>query len=305
MEVILLFFFFPMVILLGCLIPVIDHLDKRKKQKEAEAAYEAWLNRYGDIDTIMLSQSQIEDIQENTQLPCLLDEEIPSILDPDEVAVYYAIADLVKKKYYTGRFFITTKRVVFTNDEKGFDLLNKKISAFFVQDQYIVIQSGRSVFQLELARPELVKTVFDAVITNSMPIESMGEDEFLEEDLSYLDESLPLSNMDGHQFEYYCADLLRKNGFSKVEVTPGSGDQGVDVLSEKDGVKYAIQCKKYSSPLGNTPVQEVNAGKTYYNCHVAVVMTNSTFTKSATKLAAATGVLLWDGMKIKEFAENL
>ena len=99
--------------------------------------------------------------------------------------------------------------------------------------------------------------------------------------------------MEGHEFEYFCADLLRRHGFVNVSVTPGSGDQGVDVLAEKEGVKYAVQCKKYASPLSNTPVQEVNAGKMFYRCHVGVVMTNSTFTPGAIELAEATGVLLW------------
>jgi HJR/Mrr/RecB family endonuclease len=46
--------------------------------------------------------------------------------------------------------------------------------------------------------------------------------------------------------------------------------------------------------LGNTPVQEVYAGKTFYRCHVGVVMTNSTFTKGAVELADSVGVILWD-----------
>ncbi|MBR5313400.1 MAG: restriction endonuclease [Clostridia bacterium] len=113
-------------------------------------------------------------------------------------------------------------------------------------------------------------------------------------DEDYTDMFSVIDGMDGHTFEYFCADLLWKNGFIEVSVTKGSGDQGVDILATKDGIKYAIQCKNYSSPLGNTPVQEVNAGKTFYNCHVGVVMTNSTFTKGAKTLAQATGILLWD-----------
>jgi predicted RecB family endonuclease len=107
--------------------------------------------------------------------------------------------------------------------------------------------------------------------------------------------------MDGHIFELFCAELLRKNGFVEVYVTKGSGDQGVDVLASKDGVKYAIQCKNYSTALGNTPIQEAYAGKTYYNCHVAVVMTNSNFTPKAKDLASSTGVLLWD----REIVSNM
>ena len=110
--------------------------------------------------------------------------------------------------------------------------------------------------------------------------------------------------MSGHDFEYFCAELLRKNGFLDVKVTKGSGDQGVDILAKKDGIKYAIQCKNYASPLGNTPVQEVNAGKIYYRCHVGVVMTNSTFTQGAKTLAEATGVLLWDRSVLTQMMDN-
>lgn len=127
-----------------------------------------------------------------------------------------------------------------------------------------------------------------------IPAYKHGSEDSRTEDVSSID------GMDGHAFEHYCAQLLRKNGFGDVSVTPGSGDQGVDILATKDGIKYAIQCKNYASSLGNTPIQEVNAGKVFYNCHVGVVMTNSTFTPKATELAKATGVLLWDRKKLQE-----
>lgn len=106
--------------------------------------------------------------------------------------------------------------------------------------------------------------------------------------------------MDGHIFEDFCAEILKRNGFLNVYVTKGSGDQGVDILASKDGIKYAVQCKNYSTHLGNTPIQEAYAGKTHYNCHVAVVMTNSKFTQGAKELAESTGVLLWDREKLSD-----
>lgn len=36
--------------------------------------------------------------------------------------------------------------------------------------------------------------------------------------------------MDGYQFEYQCAEILQRNGFSRVQVTQSSGDQGVDII---------------------------------------------------------------------------
>lgn len=100
--------------------------------------------------------------------------------------------------------------------------------------------------------------------------------------------------MDGAIFEHWCKDFLVDSGFSNVILNGKSGDQGVDILAEKDGVRYAVQCKCYSSDLGNTPIQEVFAGKNFYNCHVAAVLTNRHFTKGGKELAASLGVLLWD-----------
>ena len=108
----------------------------------------------------------------------------------------------------------------------------------------------------------------------------------------------------GYDFEQTCASLLLMNNFNKVEVTKKSGDQGIDILAEKDGVKYAIQCKYYTSPVGNNAVQEAFAGKAFYGCHVAVVMTNSTFSDSARQLASQLGVVLWDGQFISELQQK-
>lgn len=103
-----------------------------------------------------------------------------------------------------------------------------------------------------------------------------------------------IDRMEGHDFEQFTANLLRKLGYERVQVTPGSGDQGVDVIATKDGKKYAIQCKRYSQKLGNKPVQEVHAGKTIYGCSVAVVLTNNYFTDGGKEAARALGVELWD-----------
>lgn len=110
--------------------------------------------------------------------------------------------------------------------------------------------------------------------------------------------------MDGHSFERWCADLLKLNGFENVSVTPGSGDQGVDILAEKDEVKYAIQCKCYSNDLGNSPVQEIHTGRTVYKCQIGIVMTNQGFTDGAKKVAEATGVLLWGREKLIALIES-
>lgn len=110
--------------------------------------------------------------------------------------------------------------------------------------------------------------------------------------------------MDGHEFERFCAKVLTLNGFQNVKVTQGSGDQGIDIIAFKDGIKYGIQCKCYNSTIGNRAVQEVFAGKTFYQCHVGVVLTNNHFTSSAIELAKRDGIALWDRNKLEELIDN-
>ena len=88
--------------------------------------------------------------------------------------------------------------------------------------------------------------------------------------------------MTGEQFEHFCASLLRANGFRNVKVTQASGDYGIDVLAQKGMDSYAIQCKCYSSPVGNHAVQEAFSGAAYYGHRIPVVMTNlaNVFVKS-------------------------
>ena len=110
-----------------------------------------------------------------------------------------------------------------------------------------------------------------------------------------------IDNMSGQQFEDYCADLLLKNGFFNIKTTQESGDHGTDILAEKDDISYAIQCKCYSSNIGNAAVQQAHSGKGFYHRDIAVVLTNQYFTTQAKEEADALGVKLWDRSKLEEF----
>ena len=51
---------------------------------------------------------------------------------------------------------------------------------------------------------------------------------------------MDFSTMSGWDFERYCADCLLKKGFTKAEVTSGSGDHGVDIIAEQNGIRFGI-----------------------------------------------------------------
>ena len=96
--------------------------------------------------------------------------------------------------------------------------------------------------------------------------------------------------------------LLKRLGFN-AKNTKASGDQGADVLADKNGIKFAIQCKMYSKPVGNKAVQEVNAARDYYKCDFAVVVTNSSYTPAARKAAKACGVILLHDSQLDKLEE--
>lgn len=111
--------------------------------------------------------------------------------------------------------------------------------------------------------------------------------------------------MDGLEFEKFCANVLKKSGFYDVTVTQGSGDYGIDILAKKDTITYAIQCKCYKEPVGNKAVQEAYSGKAFYNCMVAVVLTNNYFTQAAIETAKRNAVVLWNRDYLDAMIKNM
>ncbi|MBH0229536.1 restriction endonuclease [Halobacillus yeomjeoni] len=130
------------------------------------------------------------------------------------------------------------------------------------------------------------------------------EDWLLEDEHKSIVSLTDINLMSGHEFEKLVAILFQKLGYS-VEITKAVGDQGVDLIVEKDGRKYGVQTKCYSKPVSNKAIQEIVAGIKYYNLDRAIVVTNNTYTKSALNLAERNNVLLWDGAILEEKINDL
>lgn len=102
----------------------------------------------------------------------------------------------------------------------------------------------------------------------------------------------PIIITTGEEFEQYLCERINACAGLSCEMTKASGDQGVDLIVVGGGKKVAVQCKLYTGAVGNDAVQQVMAGKVFYECDDACVVTNSTFTKSAKELAERGGVEL-------------
>ena len=96
-----------------------------------------------------------------------------------------------------------------------------------------------------------------------------------------------VDNMDPYEFEEFVGQLLKRRGY-KTTVIGKAGDMGVDVVAQNEDEKYAVQVKHYSQPVSRRAVSDAVAGKDYYGCNAAMVVTNNYFTKGAVELARST-----------------
>lgn len=98
-----------------------------------------------------------------------------------------------------------------------------------------------------------------------------------------------VDRLNDYLFEAYIGALYEKQGY-KVQITPRSGDKGIDVLASKDGTNYAIQCKHSKNNIGQECMSEVLSGAKYYETiygksFIPLTWTNSHYSSSAIDFA--------------------
>jgi restriction system protein len=121
-----------------------------------------------------------------------------------------------------------------------------------------------------------------------------------EEELLELLKSMP---PDG--FERLCQRLLRESGFTHVEVTGKSGDEGVDGkgVTRLGGIlsfHVIFQCKRYKGSVGSAVVRDFR-GAMVGRADKGLIITTATFTRDARREAqrdGATPIDLIDGEEL-------
>ena len=101
-------------------------------------------------------------------------------------------------------------------------------------------------------------------------------------------------SMSGRQFEDQIVIWLRQCGYKQVKKTEYY-DQGIDIIAAKPGVVLGVQVKRSKKPVGVNAIRAAVAGLKSYACTQAMVVTNSTFTKAAIRLAELNDCKLTDG----------
>lgn len=112
-----------------------------------------------------------------------------------------------------------------------------------------------------------------------------------------------VDTMGGLDFEKYVAGLLRANGFHDVSLTERY-DFGVDIIAEKDGVRWGVQAKRYAGLVKASAVRQVVTGLKLYDCDRSMVVTNSTYSAVARQLADANDCVLVDCTGLLRLAQQ-
>lgn len=143
---------------------------------------------------------------------------------------------------------------------------------------------------LELLKSEIIK------FNESIKLKEFENDLVNPNIIEYSIEDIDL--MSGFEFESFLAKLFKNMGY-KVKETKLSGDQGADLILEKNKNLIVVQAKCYSGKVNNKAVQEVVASIKYYKAKEGIIVTNSEYTKSAIDLADSNDIRLIDRQKLK------
>lgn len=232
---------------------------------------------------------------ENQAVEKIIDE---AVLLIHRIILSHARALAVKQKQ-----LVSIDEYGVKNSERWFAELNYfKQKVILTNPEFIaLLETAPSYEKID----SIIYVLFEADVSVYVNMVQFGIDSYNEQQIESA--ALFAGNMSPAEFETACADALAKSGWAARTVGQ-TGDQGADVIATKSingrEVKAILQCKLYSSPVGNAAVQEVFSAKQHYYADMAAVVTNQSFTRSAKELSNTTGVILLHHDDLSDF-DNL
>jgi restriction system protein len=109
-----------------------------------------------------------------------------------------------------------------------------------------------------------------------------------------------LDGMSWQQFERLVGEGFRLQGYRVVENGGGGADGGIDLVLNKDGEKYLVQCKQWRAfRVGVDVVRELYGVMAAKGAAGGFVVTSGRFTDEARHFAAGRNVQLIDGTRLR------
>lgn len=113
-----------------------------------------------------------------------------------------------------------------------------------------------------------------------------------------------LSELTPREFEEYLTELFKLLGYDKITLTPQMNDKGIDILMEKNGKRYAVQCKRYKGIIGSPAIQSFLGAMQHAQVSHGFFVTTSTFSLEAEKMASQHPIELVDATKLAQMIQQ-
>lgn len=217
------------------------------------------------------------------------------------------VQNYIKEKGYLDNLFLRYNQLLYKdfygdNVTKDWDIEVKKFTENRMDNihEYLYLKTPE-VFIEELKKYDLVgfycEPSLDSIVRSIKYVVEFNIDN---------NEYISNNNLDNekmitpYDYEEIITNIFSNLGWDTF-TTSKSGDQGADIIMQKYGLKYVVQCKLYNQPVGNKAVQEVTSAQAYYNAIGSIVVTNNDYTKSARQLAESQNVWLLHDSQLEEW----
>ena len=102
------------------------------------------------------------------------------------------------------------------------------------------------------------------------------------------------NDMDDLQFKLFITKVFQRLGFS-IELTSGSGDEGIDIIITKGDRKYCAKCKRHQKPIGQPVIRDFYGAMMNIGARKGFVVTSGIFSLAAESFAEGKPIELIDG----------
>lgn len=157
--------------------------------------------------------------------------------------------------------------------------------------------------KLEPFKKELTKDEFESTIKNyHSSIDEIIEKENKHKTIAKKVEQL--YELTPREFEEWTANLFNSLGYEKITLTPQSNDKGIDVLAEKNGMKIAVQCKKFKGLVVSPDIQKFIGAIKYAEVDKGFLITTGTYSVEAEKMAISSSIEIYDKVRLVDLIEE-
>lgn len=112
------------------------------------------------------------------------------------------------------------------------------------------------------------------------------------------------SKLSPREFETFIAKVYEDLGY-KTELTPISGDDGIDVKATKDGKLTVIQVKQSRHPVGSPVIQTLYGSMAHVLASKAICISTSGYTSEAARFAEHKNIELLDSNDLYDLIQKM